>query len=101
MKDNEILENLNIKKIKGDLFIEDKNIDKEIKRISKEISEEYKKQILQNINSYIRKLIEKIINELKDFLRVNLKPEDILVAAGSIPSGLQDNIYEEIGNIAK
>ncbi|ASZ08937.1 1-phosphofructokinase [Mesoplasma chauliocola] len=43
---------------------------------------------------------EKIINELKDFLRVNLKPEDILVAAGSIPSGLQDNIYEEIGNIA-
>ncbi|AVN62224.1 1-phosphofructokinase [Mesoplasma coleopterae] len=41
-----------------------------------------------------------IINKLKDFLRKNLKNGDILVAAGSIPAGVENNVYEEIGNIA-
>ncbi|AAT75537.1 1-phosphofructokinase [Mesoplasma florum L1] len=41
-----------------------------------------------------------IINELKTFLNDNLKSGDILVAAGSIPAGVKNNIYEEIGNIA-
>lgn len=41
-----------------------------------------------------------IINELKNFLKKNLQSDDILVAAGSIPTGIENNIYEEIGNIA-
>lgn len=52
---------------------------------------------LNGIGSTIAK---EVLNDLINYLKDNLKANDILVAAGSLPLGVENDIYQKLGDIA-